>query len=355
MKYLPHQDLRLLLSAIAELNSDVDTNSLPERALSAASKIIDADSVAFTGFSFSGEYGGVVWQNSENISPEDLEVFTEYYQENPLMNALIIERRPETLKITDLMPAKDFQRTNIYNEFYKRVGVTNQLVAPMFISDELFMTCSVNIDKQDFSDRDKLILSLIAPHFANAIRNSFAYQRLSAALEARESGIIAVNAKGKPLFISEYAQRLLEKYFAGEKRENNSLPQILVRWIKQIELVSKTTDYKLPFAPLKIGNEKGIMIVRFMYNSTTREKTLMLEEQKILDWRGKFEKFSLTRRETEILFWITQGKTDDVIAALLNISLRTVHKHVENLYVKLGVETRTGAMLRVVENMQLQM
>lgn len=350
MKYLSHRDFQILLSAIAELNSDIETTSLPERALSAASKIIDADSVAFTGFSYSGDYEGLVWENSESISSEDLKIFSRHYHENPLVNALIIERRPETLQITDLMHAEDFQRTNIYNEFYKRVGVTNQLVAPMTISDDFFMSCSINTIREDFSDRDKLILTLIAPHFANAIRNSFAYQRLHSALEAEESGIIAVNAKGKPLFISEFARRLLQKYFAGEKRENDLLPEQLVSWIKQIESAIKTKVFKLPLAPLKIENPKGVLTIRFMYNSVTREKTLLLEEQKTLSWEA-LKKFSLTKRETETLFWIMQGKTDDTIGALLNISLRTVHKHVENIYTKLGVETRTGAMLRVFESL----
>jgi DNA-binding CsgD family transcriptional regulator len=62
-----------------------------------------------------------------------------------------------------------------------------------------------------------------------------------------------------------------------------------------------------------------------------------------------FDSFGLTRREAEILFWIMQGKTDPVIADICRISLRTVHKHVENIYIKMGVETRTAAMLKALE------
>jgi DNA-binding NarL/FixJ family response regulator len=88
--------------------------------------------------------------------------------------------------------------------------------------------------------------------------------------------------------------------------------------------------------------------VRFLYNAETREKTLLLEEKEFHSPRS-FANLGLTKRETEILFLITQGKTDDVIATLCNISLRTVHKHVENIYTKLGVETRTGAMLAALK------
>ena len=48
-------------------------------------------------------------------------------------------------------------------------------------------------------------------------------------------------------------------------------------------------------------------------------------------------------RGAEILFWMSEGKTDAVIAQLGGISIRTVHKHRENIFIKLGVETRTAA------------
>jgi DNA-binding CsgD family transcriptional regulator len=54
----------------------------------------------------------------------------------------------------------------------------------------------------------------------------------------------------------------------------------------------------------------------------------------------------LTRREREVLGWVAAGKTDADIGTLLNISRRTVQKHLEHAYVKLGVETRTAAVRR---------
>ncbi len=56
----------------------------------------------------------------------------------------------------------------------------------------------------------------------------------------------------------------------------------------------------------------------------------------------------LTPREGEVLHWLACGKTDADIAALLSISPRTVHKHLEHIYVKLGVETRTAAVMRAL-------
>lgn len=55
----------------------------------------------------------------------------------------------------------------------------------------------------------------------------------------------------------------------------------------------------------------------------------------------------LTRREDDVMRWLSCGKTDADIAALLAISPRTVHKHLEHIYEKLGVETRTAAVMAV--------
>ena len=54
----------------------------------------------------------------------------------------------------------------------------------------------------------------------------------------------------------------------------------------------------------------------------------------------------LTAREGDVLNWIARGKSDAQIGAILGISARTVQKHLQNLYAKLGVENRTAAVIR---------
>jgi DNA-binding response OmpR family regulator len=52
---------------------------------------------------------------------------------------------------------------------------------------------------------------------------------------------------------------------------------------------------------------------------------------------------ALTPRETEVLGWLAKGKTNRDIADILGMSHRTVNKHLEHIFEKLGVETRTAA------------
>lgn len=58
----------------------------------------------------------------------------------------------------------------------------------------------------------------------------------------------------------------------------------------------------------------------------------------------------LTARENEVLNWIAHGKNNPEIALILGLSVRTVYKHVENIFGKLGVESRAQAMVRALES-----
>lgn len=60
------------------------------------------------------------------------------------------------------------------------------------------------------------------------------------------------------------------------------------------------------------------------------------------------ERLGLTRREVEVLGWVTDGKTNTEIGLILSASPRTVQKHLEHIFEKLGVETRTAAAVRAL-------
>ena len=60
----------------------------------------------------------------------------------------------------------------------------------------------------------------------------------------------------------------------------------------------------------------------------------------------------LSGREVEVLIWVAQGKTNSEIGTILEISCRTVSKHLEHIYPKLGVESRTAAVVHLLDLIQ---
>ena len=108
----------------------------------------------------------------------------------------------------------------------------------------------------------------------------------------------------------------------------------------------------LPAEPLE--HARVIFLERGGRPFTDRERTLLeLLKPHLIRFRvnAEFRRWGdgatgLTEREAEVLGWVGNGKTNDEIAAVLHVSPHTVRKHLENIFEKLGVHTRTAAAAR---------
>jgi DNA-binding CsgD family transcriptional regulator len=97
-----------------------------------------------------------------------------------------------------------------------------------------------------------------------------------------------------------------------------------------------------PLGPFVVEAKDSRLTVR-LQGEVGGSVRLLLSEDRLVVSEASTLPLGLTRREAEILHWITESKTNPEIAIILGISRRTVHKHVQHLFEKLGVETRTAA------------
>jgi DNA-binding CsgD family transcriptional regulator len=74
-----------------------------------------------------------------------------------------------------------------------------------------------------------------------------------------------------------------------------------------------------------------------------------LAERRLAQSPEPLRALDLTPRESEVLFWVARGKTNSEIALILQCALGTVSKHLEHIYSKIGVETRTAAAAIALE------
>ena len=81
---------------------------------------------------------------------------------------------------------------------------------------------------------------------------------------------------------------------------------------------------------------------------------LLLEEETDAATSLALEALGLTKREAEVLAWVAQGKTNAEIGILCDLSPRTAQKHLEHIFEKLGVETRTAAARLALEAFKRQ-
>ena len=69
----------------------------------------------------------------------------------------------------------------------------------------------------------------------------------------------------------------------------------------------------------------------------------LMDEDDTLLCQDLRQQFGLTERESEVLLWLARGKSNQDIGQILTMSPRTVNKHLEQVFRKLGVENRTSA------------
>jgi DNA-binding NarL/FixJ family response regulator len=80
-----------------------------------------------------------------------------------------------------------------------------------------------------------------------------------------------------------------------------------------------------------------------------REKIAAMKFQPNFTSPVPLESAGITPREAEVLFWVAQGKANGDVAGILNVSVLTVKKHLQNIFQKLGVENRHCAAVRALE------
>jgi DNA-binding NarL/FixJ family response regulator len=180
------------------------------------------------------------------------------------------------------------------------------------------------------------MLARIRVHLANARLT----QSARAALDVSGRSLFAVNRLGMIMWATPQAQKLLSDNLPASATNELVLPQPMLQWLEQAhrgEAGSKSSA--MASFP---GNEQ----LRLQYTGKvgSNEFLLRLAKDGNPDMPAEFSsELGLTAREGEVLSWLSKGKTNRDIAQILGLSPRTVDKHLEQIYAKLGVENRTAA------------
>ncbi|WP_035716110.1 MULTISPECIES: response regulator [Bradyrhizobium] len=177
------------------------------------------------------------------------------------------------------------------------------------------------------------MLARIRVHLGNARLT----QSARAALDVSGRFLFAVNRQGNVLWATPQAQKLLSDHH-GAQADDFVLPPALLQWLEQVKAKggSKSQGASLPDNPQ--------LRLFYMGETAPNEFLLRLSRESGTALPPEFtSELGLTTREGEVLAWLSKGKTNRDIAQILGLSPRTVDKHLEQIYAKLGVENRTAA------------
>ncbi len=159
------------------------------------------------------------------------------------------------------------------------------------------------------------------------------------ALDAFGYASIAVRASdGKLMWQTPLARDLLKTYYGTSAPET---PEAILHWLRR-----HLKDAERSIEPPKLSAELGARRLSIRLHRQTGDDDWLIVMREVSDAliiESMGLAFKLTAREAEVLYWVVKGKINRDIADILGASPATVKKHLERIFVKLGVETRTAA------------
>lgn len=181
------------------------------------------------------------------------------------------------------------------------------------------------------------VLARIAAHMHSARQ----MKQARSALDAFGQATVAIAAaSGKLTWRTPLARQLLETWFGPH---GEFAPPHLLEWVRQADHARRESRE----IPALLQAEEGKRLLASFHDQTGDDEWLVVlrEENDAVAIETLQASFNLTRREAEVLHWLSLGKTNRDIADILQMSPRTVNKHLEHVFEKLGVETRTAAAM----------
>jgi DNA-binding CsgD family transcriptional regulator len=285
--------------------------------------------------------------------PDSAQIFNQHIREHPLISYHSQTKDDRVVKISDFLTRTQFRRLGLYQDFFRPMGIEDQIAVVLAMRKSVLLGVALNRSRPGYTERERLLLTLIRPHLIQAYENAVAWsamkQRLDLAdrgLDRMRAAVVTLLASGSIDSIPSSAQKLLGKYF-GARPRSQGLPNLLRTWIKHQR--SLLAQIQVP-RPLVVNHQGERLIVRMI--SENDHIFLLLREQITSIRHQAMLADGLTPREAEVLAWAARGRTNSEIANILTISARTVQKHLERIFQKLGVESRTAAAAHVWEATQ---
>lgn len=273
------------------------------------------------------------------------EAFERHMHEHPLITHFARTGDGRAYKASDFVTQSELHRLALYSDYIQPYFHTHyQIAMAIKAHPTRVIGLSLARERRDFSERDRLLLNLLRPHLLHAVRHAEAVSAVATApcsgrAEDATREVVVTDERGNIHAATARAHEWMRRYF-GQPRSPSQLPDAICRWLEhQLRSRARLEDVAGD-SPLVAHDDCNRVVVQYVVRGDVL-LLLLHERQKLAVEQLKC--LGLTRREAEILLWVAQVKASATIAAITGSAARTVEKHLEHIYRKLGVENRTAA------------
>ena len=190
--------------------------------------------------------------------------------------------------------------------------------------------------------RPREVLARIAAH----LQTARAQKQARHALDAFGHATLVVRERdGRRIWQTALARQLLAEHFGGN---DIGMPPEVIAWVARESLRRRAGA-----DAVTLTVARGARRITFALHALPEDSVedahegewlvVMRESDDAAIVEAITLAFKVTAREAEVLYWVVKGKTNRDIGDILGSSPMTVKKHLERVYAKLGVETRTAA------------
>jgi DNA-binding CsgD family transcriptional regulator len=339
MTRLEHRQLKAFSQALLELYAPSSGADFPAHLFRVVRRFLSCDFVCYA------EY--VHGQNKRRITdpmtpePTMFDVFDSHLDQLPTLSAFFSHKTESAAKISDFTTLRQWHRTELYNSVFRPKKLSYQLMF-MAVHESPQIGIALNRSTRDFSEDERTMLDLLRPHFLQAYRASRFTAQVAKTPGSAGQGVILANSDGRILSATPLAELWLASYFGDFSV--GYLPSTILRWLKKRSRQFLNYDeLGRPLGSLVCGNNGRRLRIRAESEPQAAQHHLVFSEEPTKLSAQPLETLGLTRRESEVLLWMSQGKSNGDIGKILGMKERTVCKHSERVYSKLCVENRTSA------------
>jgi DNA-binding CsgD family transcriptional regulator len=355
---LPERDLRAALGALQSLaDQSISSSSFIDAALEQLPGIVASDLTTLSICDLDAGTRRVIGRKDESLSEADRAAFDQHFREHPLVRFHGSHPGGPTQRISDCMNVRSFRNSALHADYYRRIGINHVMALPLRIDSANVISIVFNRSHCDFRDGERALLDAVRQPLAAIYRNlvmceeaSIGLKRISRLAADGAWQMMRVTMAGQILDVSPATRRLLTRFFPEcRSGRQSSLPAKLFAWFARSRnwgLERPAISHGQRFSLSHLGSR---LTVHFVPDpSDLSAGFLLMKSQRLEVSAADLAQLPITHREREVLALVAGGKTNSEIAEVLTISARTVQKHLEHTFKKLGVETRTAAAIRVL-------
>lgn len=343
---LSHRDFDACSRVLRELYQNPSLRTFPDRLQPLLARLVPASYISYNDINERQGRFVIRYDPARPEAKKLLPQFTAFFHTHPLhdhfqKSGVLVK------KVSDAATLRQFRNTAIYQEYFRVLGTRHQM--GFFLPREGYSRVGLALNREikDFSERDRSVLEFLGPHVTQAYRNARVAdamavkpETLADGLDAMRRAVILAGVDGRIHLQSALAREWLREFFPKEQTTKR-LPATLANWLVQLEKSPRICGPVLSEFSAPAQGDFRLLI--YCGRSRSGEYVLALIRERMKLDVAAAQSFGLTPREAEILFWISEAKTRPEIGAILGISWRTIAKHSEHLFAKLGVENRLEA------------